>query len=332
VSLGLIDIHTHVAPPTLPGAEPTVAGWPCMRCVDNRTMMMLGDKPFRELDARSWDVEPRIADMDADGIDIQLLSPMPELLSYWFSASDAERMADHVNAHIAKMVSLDPRRFSGLGMVPLQDPALAIDYLRHLKTRFGLIGIEIGSNIGGRLPGDPQFDQFFAAAEAYDLAIFVHALHPLATRSVDLGPEFGPVVGFPLDIGMAGASLILSGVLERHPNLRVALSHGGGSIASLVGRLDQGWTNLPGLKSRLRDRPSTQLRRLYFDSNVYDARFLRYLATDMAAGQVCVGTDYPYLIMQADPRAYVGSCGFDSATSASVCRSAALNFLGQAGK
>lgn len=329
MSGGLIDIHTHVTPPGFPSPEPGVSGWPCMHCAAGRTTMMLGDKPFRELDARSWDVERRIADMDADGVDVQVLSPMPELLSYWFSAADAVRMADCVNAHIADMVARNGSRFRGLGMVPLQEPALAISYLETLKSRFGLVGIEIGSNIGGILPGSARFDPFFAALEAHDLALFIHALHPIATRTVDLGPEFTPIVGFPADIGMAGASLITAGLLDRYPRLRIALSHGGGAMASFLGRLDQGWTNLPGLRDRLREKPGTAARRLYYDSNVYDPGFLRYLAMDVAPGQICLGTDYPYLIMQSDPRSYIASCGLDAAALIDVNRHAALRYLGE---
>lgn len=291
--------------------------------------MLLGDKPFRELDSRSWDVARRTEDMDADGVDIQLLSPMPELLSYWFSVGDAEHVADHVNAHIAEMVARNPRRFRGFGMAPLQDPGRAATYLESLRSRFGLIGIEIGSNIGGILPGDTQFHPFFAAAEAHDLGVFIHALHPIATRSVTLGPEFAPVVGFPLDVGMAGASLLITGLLERHPRLRIALSHGGGAMVSLLGRLDQGWSNLPGLRATLQERPSVAAKRLFYDSNVYDPRFLRYLATDIAPERVCVGTDYPYLIMQRDPKGYIASSDLSANILRNVTRDAAFKYLGE---
>ncbi|ATE63655.1 amidohydrolase family protein [Rhizorhabdus dicambivorans] len=326
---GLIDIHSHMTPRGLPADPGSAAPWPCMRCeAATRSTLMLGDKPFRELDDRSWDVARRCEDMDRDGVAIQLLSPMPELLSYWQEAAHAEYLADHVNAAIAEMVARRPDRFRGLAMVPMQEPDRAVRYLRDLKARFGVDGIEIGSNINGTLPGEDAFAPVFAAAEAGELAVFIHALHPVATANVmSHAPFFGPMVGFPLDVAMAGASLITGGVLERHPRLRVALSHGGGAMASLIGRLDQGWRMVPDLRDRLTTAPSAQARRLFYDSNVYEPGLLRHIARDMAPGQVCAGTDYPYLIMQEDPAAFIASAGLSAAETESVRAGAAIRFL-----
>src|SRR5687768_148767 len=163
---GLIDIHTHVVPRSLPSDPGSKAPWPCMSCAaGGKAMLKLGEMPFRELDERSWSVKRRCVDMDRDGVALQLLSPMPELLSYWQSDDDAEYLADHVNAAIGEMVSKEPTRFVGLGMAPFQSPARAVCYVERLRERFGLLGIEIGSNINGALPGDAQFDPIFAAIE-----------------------------------------------------------------------------------------------------------------------------------------------------------------------
>lgn len=326
---GLIDIHSHVAPMALPGDPGSIAPWPCMHCKSaSEATLMLGDKPFRELDDRSWSVDRRREDMDRDGVAVQALSPMPELLSYWQSGEHAEHLADHVNAAIAEMVALDPARFRGLGMVPLHEPDRAVRYMATLKTRFGLDGIEIGSNIVGVLPGDTRFDPVFAIAEDQGLAIFIHALHPVATVSVmqDM-PFFAPLVGFPLDTAMAGASLILNGVLDRYPGLRIALSHGGGALATLIGRLDQGWLSSPALQERSSSPPREQARRLFYDSNVYDPRLLRYLATEVAPGQICVGTDYPYLIMQKNPAEFIASAELPDNALQALSRETALRFL-----
>lgn len=100
-------------------------------------------------------------------------------------------------------------------------------------------------------------------------------------------------------------------------------------MASLLGRLDQGWNNLPDMKARLREQPSLIAKRFFYDSNVYDPQFLRYLATEMAPERVCVGTDYPYLIMQRDPKAYLASCNLNPDTERNVIRDAALRFFGE---
>ena len=160
-----------------------------------------------------------------------------------------------------------------------------------------------------------------------NLAIFIHALHPIATKTVAAGPEFAPLVGFPLDVGMAGASLILSGMMERHRGLRIGLSHGGGAMAVLLPRMEQGWQTLPMLRNRLPKAPRDYVRLFYYDSNVYDGGLLNYIATHMAPGRVFVGTDYPYTIMQTDPAGYIASAGLGDTVLHSVARHAAGDFL-----
>src|SRR5690606_6141330 len=117
-----------------------------------------GGKPFRELDDRSWDIARRLGDMDADGVAIQVLSPMPELLSYWLADDHSESLCDFVNGEVAAAVANRTDRFMGLGMVPMQQPRLAVRHLRRLRDQFGLAGVEIGSNVNGMMLGDARFD------------------------------------------------------------------------------------------------------------------------------------------------------------------------------
>jgi Predicted metal-dependent hydrolase of the TIM-barrel fold len=328
---GLIDVHTHVTPMHISASSTPGLAWPCMVCNGPKdATLMVGDKPFRRLDDRSWDMGRRCEDMDRDGVAMQVLSPMPELLSYWFPESDAERLCDEMNGAIAEMVARDPMRFRGLGMAPLQNPDRAARYLERLRERFGLSGIEIGSNINGVLPGDARFASVMEAVAAQELAIFVHALHPLSTKGIDGGAMLGPIVGFPMDVALAASSLILGGTLDRLPSLRIGFSHGGGALGALLGRLDQGWTNLPELRETLAHRPSDYARRFFFDSNVYDPSLLRYLARDAFAGRIFVGTDYPYVIMQTDPAGFLAAAGLDETELAGVARGAALLFLNEA--
>ena len=179
--MDLIDVHSHIVPERFPDnpSPATNSRWPCMhvRAPDDATVM-IADKPFRVIDSRSWDVARRIADMDRDGVTMQALSPMPELLSYWFTPADGLEMSRWMNHSIAAMVAAAPARFAGLGTVPLQDPALAATELARLQ-RDGLRGVELGSNINGVVLGDRRFDEFYAEAQRLDLALFVHALHPI---------------------------------------------------------------------------------------------------------------------------------------------------------
>ncbi|MFC3711219.1 amidohydrolase family protein [Sphingoaurantiacus capsulatus] len=322
---GVIDMHTHVCPATFPDCpDATVRRWPCMVCEANgRRTLTIDGKPFRQLDDRSWSAARRLADMDRDGIAVQLLSPMPELLSYWLPADAAEAMCDHVNATLAALAAEAPTRFRGIGMVPLQDPDRAVRYLPRLGEVFGMEGVEIGSNIDGRLLGDTALDPFYAAAEQQGAAIFVHALHPLAPPT---GADAALVngAGFPLDVGLAAASLISAGVMARYPKLRLGFSHGGGALPSLLGRLDKVWA----LSGEGGERPSVTAERFFYDSNVYSPDLLRDLATRVAPGQVFAGSDYPYRIEQTGLAAYLDAAGLAADAREALRTGAARRFLG----
>lgn len=298
----IIDVHSHVVPASFPPnpAPASTPRWPCMCLRDaERGTIEFAGKAFRELDARSWNVARRIEDMDRDGIAAQALSPMPELLSYWFEPAPGLALARYVNHVIAEMVAAHPARFHGLGMVPLQDVALATRELERLR-RDGFAGVQVGSNIGGVLPGDARFEEFFAECARLSLAVFVHALHPVGAERLKDFPDLVPFAAFPLDTGLAAMTLIRAGVLERHPRLRIGFSHGGGAVIPLTYRLHQGWLTSDGFKGLLPQPPRHYAARCYYDSLVYDAGWLDYLAGSFAPGQVFPGTDYPYAIQQVD--------------------------------
>jgi aminocarboxymuconate-semialdehyde decarboxylase len=303
---GLVDIHCHYVPRGFPGAPDAAAGprWPCLcHREGGAAMLEIGDKPFRLLDERSWSAERRIADMDRDGVTRQALSPMPELLSYWLEATATAELARHVNAAIAEVVARRPDRFSGLGMVPMQDPARAVEMLPGLRAD-GLSGIEIGSNVNGLYLGEPRFEPVFAALAEFGMAVFIHALHPLQAPHLASFPDLTPFAGFVTDTGLSASTLIMSGLLERHPTLRIALSHGGGVLAPIVHRMEHGWRETKGFAGRLALSPKTVASRLYLDSLTYDGAYARHLAT-LSPGNICLGTDYPYLIEQKDPATFI---------------------------
>jgi len=330
---GLIDVHTHVCPLSFPGSpSPTVTQWPCM-CARSPTeaAIEIGGKTFRELDDRSWSAARRIEDMDRDGVAVQVLSPMPELLSYWFDGAAAELMAEHMNGTIAAMIAHDPRRFRGLGMLPMQDVPRAVRGLERLRERFGLDGIEIGSHVDRVMLGDRRFDPVWEAAESLGLAVLIHPLHPLTARLEGVSPLLHPLVGFLNEGAIAGGSLLMAGVLDRYPRLRIGLTHGGGGLAPVIARLDQAWHTMPPFRGMLERLPSEQARSLFFDTNVYDSNYVAYLARVVAPGRLFVGTDYPYQIMQADPAAYVAAANLSAAERASVSEGAARHFLGVTG-
>ncbi|MGE0828650.1 MAG: amidohydrolase family protein [Hyphomonadaceae bacterium] len=303
----LIDIHAHFVPKSFPD-DPTggKAAWPSMHCAvcGTKATVKTGGKPFRELDDRSWDPLRRIGDMDADGVRAQALSPMPELLSYWFDVEPAIQLCRHVNGEIADVVAKHSSRFYGLGGVPMQDPVRAAEEMRRVKD-MGLHGIEVGSNISGKYLGSAHFDPVYAAAVELDLCIFVHALHPLSTPHLGDHAGFAPFINFPVDTALCAATIIMDGVLERFPSLRIGFSHGGGVFAPMLHRMEHGWKITNGFNGKLPQTPRAYAKRFFYDSLVYEPAYLKHLAAHVAPGQIFLGTDYPYSIMQPEPGNYI---------------------------
>lgn len=323
-----IDLHSHIVPADFPAvpAACSCGKWPgIVHEGGGRAAVLIGAKEFRKIDSRSWDGARRRADMDAEDVAMQVLSPMPELLSYWLETEATLELARHVNGAIAALVAGAPDRFAGLGMVPLQDPALAARELSGLKA-MGLAGVEIGSNILGKAPGDPSFDPFFAEAERLEMGVFVHALHPTGTERLVGPPVLAAFLNFPIDTGLAAASFITAGTLAKFPSLRLAFSHGGGVLASILPRLQRGWTITPDLQALFAE-PEATARRFFYDNLVFDAATLRHLIDRFGVSQIVAGSDYPYIAGQSHPGRPFEELGLSDGDLRALKRDNALRFL-----
>ena len=199
----VIDVHTHIVPSRLAADPKRDRRWPSVALSGgDQAAVMIAGKVFRKIDTRSWDVDRRLEDMVDDGTDMQVLSPMPELLSHWLPPDDAEYLADVMNDEIAAMIARAPRHFAGIGMVCAQDVARAVRQLQKVKAQ-GFAGIEIGTHINGTALGSESLFPLYEAAEALDLGIFVHPLHPAGMERVDASPEFAATAVFPLETALA---------------------------------------------------------------------------------------------------------------------------------
>ena len=337
--MNAIDIHTHVVPADFPpyagkGANPR---WPQMQLASDcrHGNVMIEGKNFRTVTDECWDVGRRAEAMSKAGIGRQVLSPMPELLSYWFSDGDALAFGAHVNDTIAGMVARAPDRFIALGMVPLQNPDLAARELEKLMRGGAFRGVEIGTNVNGVPVGDPRFEPFFAAAEELGASIFVHALHPAIQQRLVGPPALANFIGFPCENAFAIASLMTSGMLERHPRLKLAFSYGGGAFAMILPRLAKGFDMSPDLAQRIGRSPFEHARRLYYDTLVYSAAALGFLIESFGVRQLCVGTDFPFDIRDNTPLEPIASrlaaLGLGEAERKLLHSENALRFLGLGG-
>jgi aminocarboxymuconate-semialdehyde decarboxylase len=329
---GGIDVHSHVVPENFPAyiGRAVPADWPSMAPAQpcHRSVMIAG-KNYRTVVDKCWDVSKRLQDLPGMGLALQVMSPMPELLSYWMDAADAQQLLRFLNDQIAGMVDTSDGQLAGLGAVPLQDMDLAIRELEYVVKTLGFAGVEVGSNINGVPIGAPQFDPFFEACEALDAAVFVHAIRPAGMDRLVGPPPLQQVLGYPGDVGLAAASVITSNLLVRRPKLRIAFSHGGGTLASLLPRLQQGWGVFPALRDAVHEAPAEQARRLFYDTLVFDAPTLRHLVASFGDTQLMVGTDYPFNFHDHTPVQRIEAAGFDDDTTARLVQRNAERFLGK---
>lgn len=327
-----IDVHTHVVPENFPvygGTNPDIP-WPSMAPAHacHRHVIISG-KNYRTVSDGSWSVPRRIDGMGAMRIGHQVLSPMPELLSYWLPADDAQVLLRYINDTIASMATAAPDRFTGLGAVPLQDMDMALRELEYVKKTLGFAGVEIATHVDGVSIGDARFAPFFAAAERLGACIFVHALRPAGQDRI-VGPLSEQAVAFPGDIGLAAAAIITGGIAARHPNLRIAFSHGGGALAVMLPRLAHAWRMTPKALENMPEAPEVYARRFFYDCVVFDPLLVRLLIERYGASQIVVGSDYPFSMGEADPLGLLEKSGLDAQTIAQITQANAKRFLGLA--
>lgn len=323
-----IDLHTHILPEKWPDwtRKSGYPGWVFLEhhgpgCARMMKSDGAGAKPFREIDARTWDPRVRLDDMERAGVGAQVLSTVPVMFSYWARAQDAYDLGRLLNDHIAEVVRAHPGRFYGLATLPMQDPALACRELERCVKDLGLRGVQIGSHVE-RPPAGPGGDwnldepavvQVLACAEAMRACVFVHPWDMMGKE--EMPRYFLPwLVGMPAEGSRAICSVIFGGVLERLPGLRIGFAHGGGSFPGTVGRIEHGFQVRPdlcavGTKRSPRDylaRGSTPAR-FYVDSLVHDPEALRTILRLMGPERVALGSDYPFPLGEKTPGALIES-------------------------
>lgn len=325
-----IDVHTHIVPEHFPaygGSKPDIP-WPSMAPAHacHRHVMISG-KVYRTVNDGAWSVPRRIEGMNSMRVGRQALSPMPELLSYWLPAADARVLIRYLNEQIAAMVSAAPERFTGLGAIPLQDMDMALRELEYVKTTLGFAGVEIATHVNGVSIGDARFEPFFAAAEKLGASIFVHALRPIGQERM-VGPLSEQAMAFPLDIGLAVANIITGGIAARHPNLRIAFSHGGGAAAMMLPRIAHAWRMMPKAREAMPESPELYAKKFFYDCVVFDPRLVRLLIESYGVSQLMVGSDYPFVMGEADPIGMLERAGLDAAQLTALHSENAKRFLG----
>lgn len=325
-----IDIHTHIIPEHLPDFKKKYGYGGFIRLEHHKpccARMMLDDKFFREIEDNCWDPERRMRDCDAHHVHMQVLSTIPVMFSYWAKAEDALDLSMFLNDHIAGIVHKYPKRFTGLGTIPLQSPQLAVKELERCM-KIGLQGIQIGSHVNDWNLSAPELFPVFEAAQELGAAIFVHPWDMMAKEKMQ--KYWLPwLVGMPAESSLAICSMIFGGVFERLPELKVAFAHGGGSFPATIGRIEHGFNVRPDLVAiDNKVNPREYLSRIYLDTLVHDSMMLDYLIKLMGAERLALGTDYPFPLGELEPGKLIESMPLDKQVKERLLHGTALDWLG----
>ncbi|MFE9045192.1 amidohydrolase family protein [Streptomyces sp. NPDC007818] len=298
-----VDVHAHIL---LPQIEALVAGLPGhaeARALDARrngpAALAVSGAMVRDRVPALTDPGVRLARMDAQGVDVQLVSPSPSHYHYWADADTAEKVYRLANEATAAHCAAAPGRLRGLGLVPLQHPELVVPALDHALDQ-GLSGVEISSHAPGRELSDPAYEPLWARAEETGAIIFLHPFGCTLDGRLDRW-YLSNTVGQPTENAVALSHLIFSGVLDRRPGLKIVAAHGGGYLPTHIGRGDHAWRARSDASAGCTEPPSSYLRRLYFDSLVHDPKVLRALVEAAGADRVLLGSDFPFDMGSGDP-------------------------------
>jgi aminocarboxymuconate-semialdehyde decarboxylase len=325
-----IDIHSHVAIPQA-GAfvKPhlDMSTIPLAHFGDAGTKA-LNAKQEEDIRARITAYDERLADMDAMGIDMQLVLPAPNQCFYTVPLEIAVKGSRMVNDGLAEYVAKKPDRFVALGTVPLIDGREAAAELERCMTSLGMKGAEILTNVAGKELSDPQYAPFWQKAEELGALVVIHP-NGFTEGKRFTRFYFNNVIGNPLETTIALHYLIFDGVLERHPKLKILAVHGGGYLPGYSGRIDHAWGARSDSHGQLPQAPTTYLKRIFVDTVVFTTHQLAELVRLFGVDHVIMGTDYPFDMADFDPIGHVASVdGSDASTIAALAGCNAKRLLG----
>jgi len=299
-----IDIHTHILPPVWPDLRERYGYGGFVRIEHHRpgaARLSIDGTLFREIPDTCFDPGRRLEDCDRLGVGVQVLSTVPVMFCYWAQPKDTLDLARILNDHIAAAVLAHPKRFVGLGTLPMQDPDLAVGELERCVRELGLAGVQIGTHVNGWNLDRQELFPVFRRASELGAAVFVHPWDMMGSERMT--KYWLPwLVGMPAELSLAICSLIFGGVFERLPRLKIAFAHGGGAFPGTIGRIEQGFRARPDLCAIDNPvSPRAYLGKFFVDALVHDPETLRYLLRLIGPERIALGSDYPFPLGEAVP-------------------------------
>ncbi|OPY97045.1 aminocarboxymuconate-semialdehyde decarboxylase [Bradyrhizobium sacchari] len=301
-----IDIHSHVIPDRIVGAiaadpkrfRARIEGeGPARKIIHDQGYVYPLFEEFRQTEAK-------LDAMDRKGIDISVISPAPPMFYYWADADLALEVAGLVNDGVADMVGVKPARLRGMATVPMQHPDAAVAELERVVRAYGFKAVEIGTSIEGAQLAEERFRPLLRRASELNVFVFAHPYYVGAKSGLE-NYYLTNLIGNPLDTTVMLANLMFSGRLDELPDLKLVLAHGGGFAPYQIGRLVHGHAVRNEAKSISKSSPKDLLKRIYFDSLVFEPQALRYLIDLVGADHICIGTDAPFDMADVDPGATI---------------------------
>lgn len=325
----IIDIHTHIIPEHLPDFKKKYGYGGFISLEHHKpccARMMKDGQFFREIQDNCWDPEVRMKECAHHHVDVQVLSTIPVMFSYWAKADDALDLSMFLNDHIAEIVQRYPKRFIGLGTIPMQSPKHAIKELERCM-KIGLRGVQIGSHVNDWNLNAAELFEVFAAAEEFGASVFVHPWDMMGKDKMN--KYWLPwLVGMPAETSLAICSMIFGGVFERLPKLKVAFAHGGGSFPATFGRIEHGFNVRPDLVAvDNKENPRKYLKQFYIDSLVHDPAALQLLTGLFGHEQIALGTDYPFPLGELEPGKLIKSMPYTAEQKERMLSGTALEWL-----
>ena len=297
-----IDMHCHIVTPAVERLITDTSQKKGEREYMVRTMgeasTAHNQQMFAGMAARLADVDTRLGEMDAMGVDVQVVSASPGQYYYWAELEMATEIVRLQNERIAEVCAQHPTRFLGLGAVAMQHPDLAVAQMEHAVHQLGMKGVEVSTSINGVDLSDGRYDKFWATVEALNVVVFIHPLGTSLGERVNMH-YLSNIIGQPLETTIALSKLIFDGVLDRYPTLKLLAAHGGGYLPGYIGRTDHGNKVRPEAGG-LHHKPSDYLKRIYYDNLVFTPQQIKVLIDQVGVSQVVVGTDYPFDMGQYD--------------------------------
>lgn len=327
-----IDTHTHIlteeTAALLRKEAPKVPV--TITAVDAESAALdVGGVVYRPFPRGGFDLAHRLRDMDAMGVDVQVLSVTPQTYLYNQDASLGAMTAAIQNDQIAKLVKQNPQRFMGIATLPMQAPEKAADELKRAMTTLNLRGTMFASNIIGKNLDDPSFEPVWATAEELGAFVFIH---PNNVAGADRMKSYylNNLIGNPLDTTIGAACLYFGGVLDRYPKLTVVLAHGGGFTPYQAARWEHGWHVRPEPKKNIAKQPVDIAKRFYYDTILHSAPVLEFMIEHVGADRVMLGSDYPYDMGMMDCVKHVRGLKISDADKATILSTCAQALLGKA--